>query len=120
MVHGGRNLDVLDFDGLLDTFLGQRDKVEGLLKRFSAKTRSQLADLDAAAAAGDVKSLREIAHSIKGAAWSLSAKALGDAAMVVEKAAADGDTATAAGGLPSLAKAFGEFEAMARNHAEIG
>jgi PAS domain S-box-containing protein len=118
--HDGRKLDVLDFDGLLDTFLGQRDKVAGLLKRFSAKTRSQLADLDAAAAAGDVKSLREIAHSIKGAAWSLSGQALGDAAMVVEKAAAEGDAAASAAGLPGLAAAFGEFEAQARNHAEIG
>ena len=114
------DLLVLDFDGLLDTFLGQRDKVAGLLARFSVKTRSQLADMDAAAASGDVKTLREIAHSIKGAAWSLSAKSLGNAAMVIETAAADGDAATAAGALPALASAFAEFEAQARNHAEIG
>ena len=88
---GGQESAALDFDGLVETFLGQRGKVIELLSRFSTKTRSQLADLEAAAAAGDAKTMREIAHSIKGAAWSLSARSLGDAAMIIEKAAADGD-----------------------------
>ncbi|MBN2873981.1 MAG: response regulator, partial [Spirochaetales bacterium] len=104
---------VLDFDGLVETFLGNRDKVVELLGRFSAKTRSQLADMEAAAAAADAKTLREIAHSIKGAAWSLTAKALGDAAMGIEEAASEGDAMTAAALIPDLAATFAEFESRA-------
>jgi signal transduction histidine kinase/CheY-like chemotaxis protein/HPt (histidine-containing phosphotransfer) domain-containing protein len=105
---------VLDFDTLVETFLGQRDKVIDLLVRFSAKTRSQLADMEAAAQADDAKTLREAAHSIKGASWSLSAKALGDAAMAIEEAASTGDASTAAVLLPTLAERFAQFESRAR------
>jgi CheY-like chemotaxis protein/HPt (histidine-containing phosphotransfer) domain-containing protein len=105
---------VLDFEALVETFLGRRDKVVDLLGRFSAKTRSQLADMEAAAAAGDAKTLRETAHSIKGAAWSLSAKALGDAAMAIESAASSGDAPGASARLPELADRFAEFESRAK------
>jgi len=105
---------VLDFDALVETFLGRRDKVVELLVRFSAKTRSQLADMEAAGDAGDAKTLREAAHSIKGAAWSLSAKALGDAAMGIEAAAGAGDAAGAAALLPELSARFAEFESRAK------
>lgn len=114
----GQDAGTLDFDGLVETFLGQRGKVIELLARFSAKTRSQLADLEAAAAAGDAKTLREIAHSIKGAAWSLSARALGDVAMAIEKAAADGDAQAAAASLGELGERFAEFESIAKYYRE--
>jgi len=109
---------VLDFETLLDTFLGRRDKVVELLGRFSAKTRSQLADMEAAATAGDSRTLREVAHSIKGAAWTLSAKSLGDAAMGIEASAATGDAAAAAAQLPGLASRFAEFESRAQYYIE--
>ncbi|HRW25075.1 MAG TPA: response regulator [Spirochaetia bacterium] len=115
---GGQESAALDFDGLVETFLGQRGKVIELLSRFSTKTRSQLADLEAAAAAGDAKTMREIAHSIKGAAWSLSARALGDAAMIIEKAAADGDAQAAAASLRELGERFAEFESIAKFYSE--
>lgn len=109
---------VLDFETLVETFLGSRDKVIDLLGRFSSKTRSQLADMQAAAAATDARTLREIAHSIKGAAWSLRAKALGDAAMGVETAAGSGDVTTAASLLPELSSRFAEFESRARYYID--
>jgi len=109
---------VLDFDALVETFLGSREKVIDLLGRFATKTRSQLADLQAAAAAADAKTLRETAHSIKGAAWSLCAKALGDAAMGVETAASAGDVTTAASLLPPLIERFAEFESRARYYID--
>ncbi|HUW71115.1 MAG TPA: response regulator [bacterium] len=109
---------VLDFEALVETFLGNRDKVVDLLGRFATKTRSQLADLQAAAAAADAKTLLETAHSIKGAAWSLCAKALGDAAMGVETAAGSGDVATATSLLPPLVDRFAEFESRARYYID--
>jgi signal transduction histidine kinase/DNA-binding response OmpR family regulator len=108
----------LDFDSLLDTFLGRKEKVLELLGRFSARTRSQLADMDAAAVAGDAKTLREIAHSIKGAAWSLSAKSLGDAAMDIEAVASEGDARGASALLPSLLERFAEFESRAKYYTQ--
>ncbi len=111
---GEADNSVLDFDTLVETFLGQREKVIDLLVRFSAKTRSQLADMEAAAQADDAKTLREAAHSIKGASWSLSAKALGDAAMAIEEAASTGDASTAAILLPTLAERLAQFESRAR------
>ncbi len=109
---------VLDFEALVETFLGSREKVIDLLGRFAVKTRSQLADLQAAAAAADAKTLREIAHSIKGAAWSLCAKALGNAAMGVEAAASTGDVTTATSLLPQLIERFAEFESRARYYID--
>jgi len=109
---------VLDFNSLLDTFLGKREKVLELLGRFSVRTRSQLADMEAAAVAGDAKTLREIAHSIKGAAWSLSAKALGDAAMEIEAVASERDARGASALLPSLLERFDEFESRAKYHTQ--
>jgi len=100
----------VDFSALLDSFLGQRDRVNGLLSRFIEKTKSQLANMDAAVQAKDAKTVRELAHSIKGAAWTLAAKALGDCAMKIEAAAAAGDSAAAGLLLPDLESIFGSFE----------
>lgn len=116
--HAALERVVLDFEALVETFLGSREKVIDLLGRFAVKTRSQLADLQAAAAAADAKTLREIAHSIKGAAWSLCAKALGNAAMGVEAAASTGDVTTATSLLPQLIERFAEFESRARYYID--
>lgn len=103
----------LDFDALVDTFLGQRATVIDLLGRFIAKTRTQLAEIEASIAAQDAKSVREAAHSIKGAAWNLSAKPLGDAAKELEAAGRDGDLEAALRLLAPLGARMAEFETAA-------
>lgn len=108
----------LDFNALVETFLGRRDKVVELLERFRDKTSLQLAELKAALAAADARTLREVAHSIKGASWSLTAKALGDLAMNVESATVSGDLAAVEALLPQLAARFAEFEAEAGRYTE--
>jgi HPt (histidine-containing phosphotransfer) domain-containing protein len=75
--------------------------------------------MEAAAQADDAKTLRETAHSIKGASWSLSAKALGDAAMAIEEAASSSDASTAAVLLPALAERFAQFESRAKYYTEV-
>jgi PAS domain S-box-containing protein len=105
---------VFDFEGLVDTFLGQKEKVLDLLGRFITKTRGQLSDMEAALAANDATTLREISHSIKGAAWNLSARPLGDAARILEDAARDGQLAVFGEALPELAGRFSDFEACVR------
>jgi YesN/AraC family two-component response regulator len=109
---------VFDFEGLVDTFLGQREKVMDLLGRFLVKTKGQLSDMEAALTAKDNKSLREISHSIKGAAWNLSARPLGDSAKTLEDAARDGHLELFETGLPELAGRFSEFEACVRYYQD--
>ncbi|HOX17511.1 MAG TPA: response regulator [Spirochaetales bacterium] len=98
-----------DAASLVETFLGKADTVANLLRRFLEKTPAQLDALDAAATSGELKELREIAHSIKGAAWNLTGKRLGDAAAAVEKPAKEGDLGGAAGALGALREAWKEF-----------
>jgi signal transduction histidine kinase/CheY-like chemotaxis protein/HPt (histidine-containing phosphotransfer) domain-containing protein len=121
LTHAGsppHDASVFDFDGLVDTFLGQREKVLDLLGRFLVKTRGQLSDMEAALAAQDAKTLREISHSIKGAAWNLSARPLGEAAKTLEDAARDGHLEIFRDGLPALAGRFSDFEACVRYYQD--
>ncbi len=101
---------VLDFDAAVETFLGNRDTVLGLLDRFIRKAEGQLEELAAAEAAGDWKKARETAHSIKGAAWNLSARRLGDAAGTVEDAGRDARGDQVRDGLSALRDALGELK----------
>jgi PAS domain S-box-containing protein len=86
-----KGASAFDWDSVLDTFLGQKETVVSLLSRFSAKATGQLVQLREALAAKDFVLFRETAHSIKGAAWNLSARRLGDAAYEAETAGKNGD-----------------------------
>jgi PAS domain S-box-containing protein len=112
----GPGLDAFDWEGVLDTFLGQRDTVVGLLGRFIDKAREQAKALGEASAAGDLGRFRDIAHSLKGASWNLSAKRLGDAALAAEDAGRAGDQAAAAAALELVRKAYAEFAAAVEVH----
>jgi len=101
---------VFDWDGVLDTFLGQKETVVRLLERFSAKARCQLGELDAALATDNLDGFREVAHSIKGAAWNLSARNLGDAALAAETAGRNKDGAAARASREALGKALDAFD----------
>ena len=101
---------VLDFDEAVETFLGNRDTVLGLLDRFILKTEGQLEELTAAEADGDWLKARETAHSIKGAAWNLSARRLGDAARTIEDAGRDGRGDDVRNALPALRAALEELK----------
>ena len=102
---------VLDFDEAVETFLGNRATVLDLLDRFIRKAESQLQELARAASGGDWPQAREIAHSIKGAAWNLSARRLGDAAKIVEDAGRDGRGEDVKAGLPALREALSDLKA---------
>lgn len=110
---------VFDFASLVDIFLGKRDTVLSLLSRFTAKLKDQLAALDSALASSDAKGIREIAHSIKGAAWNMTAKALGDAAKTLEEKGRDGDLAGAADALPALRTRAAEFDSCAQYFEDL-
>ncbi len=101
---------VFDLPGLIETFLGQRETVISLVKRFIAKTKGQLPELNNAALNGNTKLMREIAHSIKGASWNMTAKQLGDMAFEIESASKQEDLQGARSLLPKLATCVRDFE----------
>ena len=107
---------VFDWEGVLDTFLGQKETVVRLLERFSAKARCQLGELDAALAMDDLDGFREVAHSIKGAAWNLSSRNLGDAALAAETAGRNRDGAAARAAREALGKALDAFDRAIAPH----
>jgi signal transduction histidine kinase/CheY-like chemotaxis protein len=110
--------EVFDWEGVLDTFLGQEATVVGLLGRFIEKAGSQLDELSQALDSRDMTRFREIAHSLKGASWNLSARRLGDAALTGETAGREGDAEAAAWALGEIRASFEEFAAAAAPYAK--
>jgi CheY-like chemotaxis protein len=79
----------IDVEGAVETFMGERDVVVDLLKSFLPKVRDELVNMKEAFEAEEYDTIRELAHSIKGGAWNLQAKKLGDAAAGLEMAGKD-------------------------------
>jgi PAS domain S-box-containing protein len=100
---------VFDWEGVLDTFLGKKETVVSLLGRFSAKAKEQVGELERALEAGDFNQFREVAHSMKGASWNLSARCLGDAALAAEMAGKSQDGKAAAEAYVAVTKAVEDF-----------
>ena len=88
-----------------------KDTVTGLLARFTDKAMAQLVELTQALAAKDATRFKEVSHSLKGAAWNLSARRLGDAALLGENAGRENDMAAAAKALAEIRAAFADFSA---------
>jgi PAS domain S-box-containing protein len=109
---------VFDWEGVLDTFLGQKDTVAGLLSRFIDKAGSQMTELSEALAARDSGRFREVSHSLKGASWNLSARRLGDSALLGETAGREGDLKAAAEALAAIRAAYADFVAAAEPYAK--
>lgn len=114
IARGKLDSSVFDWAGVLDTFLGQTETVISLLRRFVSKAGAQLEELQAALGSGDAKRFMEISHSLKGAAWNLSARRLGDSALAGETAGRESDMEAAALSLLGMKAAYADFaEAVA-------
>ncbi|HOX49052.1 MAG TPA: response regulator, partial [Spirochaetales bacterium] len=100
---------VFDWEGVIDTFLGQKETVVNLLRKFADMASRQVEELGAALEAKDFPRFREVAHSLKGASWNLSARALGDAALAAEDAGKRGDAEAAKAARAALGPALGAF-----------
>ncbi|MEI6388531.1 MAG: response regulator, partial [Spirochaetota bacterium] len=112
--------DILDWASVIDTFLGQKSTVLSLIERFRDKARGQLVELESLLVASDFARFREAAHSIKGAAWNLSAKRLGDAARDAENAGRNGEESAAHSSLAQLKTCFAEFDETVTKILESG
>lgn len=70
--------------------------LDPVLSSFGVQTRQVLADMEQAITAGDVDTVRKLAHTLKGSAGAVGAKALGTQVARVEKLAAANNLAGAA------------------------
>ncbi|TAJ38663.1 MAG: response regulator [Reyranella sp.] len=85
-----------------------------LLRKFSATAIESRRDIEAAMTAGDLPALAAAAHRLKGSALAVGARALGDAAGMLERTAKAGDRAACQDSLGPLAVE------VQRAQAEIG
>ena len=86
----------------------------GILSKFGVSASESRRDIETAMAAGDLAGLAAAAHRLKGSALAVGARALGDAATMLERAAKAGDRASCQDGLGPLAVE------IQRAQAEIG
>jgi signal transduction histidine kinase/DNA-binding response OmpR family regulator len=106
---GGAMLAVFDRQSALDRVDGDESILSEVVGLFMADVPNQLEALRQAVAAGDAKSLREIAHTLKGSAGCLGGLAAADAARRLEEAAKTGDLTAAAQHLFDLEREIRSF-----------
>jgi signal transduction histidine kinase/CheY-like chemotaxis protein len=87
---------------------------QDLLRKFGLSASESGRDIETAMAAGDLPALAAAAHRLKGSALAVGARALSDAATILERAAKAGDRAACQDGLGPLAVE------VQRARAEIG
>jgi signal transduction histidine kinase/DNA-binding response OmpR family regulator len=110
----GDNAPAID-RAVLDPWLQDDEAARrDLLAKFSRSASDSRHDIEMAMAAGDLAALAAAAHRLKGSALAVGARALGDAAQTLERAAKAGDRATCQDGLGPLAVE------VQRAQAEIG
>jgi hypothetical protein len=97
---------VFDEAAMLERLMGDRALAGKIVAGFLKDAPVQLRLLRAGLEAGDAEETRRRAHGLKGAAATVSAPALRDAALKVEQAARAGDLAGAGHVLPSLDEKF--------------
>jgi two-component system, sensor histidine kinase and response regulator len=76
---------------LLDRLGGDEEVFVEVIKIFLEDVPKQLAGIDEALSAGDAKTLRRLAHTLKGSSGTAGAEALQEASLRLEQAAAAGD-----------------------------
>ncbi|MCL1818317.1 MAG: response regulator [Spirochaetaceae bacterium] len=94
--------DVFDFEAATEAFMNQKDVVIKVMRRYMQKTGTAFVSMKKSLSGGDWNALRVEAHGIKGGGWNLSAKALGDAAAGLEKAAKERNAGAAKKALKEL------------------
>jgi CheY-like chemotaxis protein/HPt (histidine-containing phosphotransfer) domain-containing protein len=105
---------------VMDTFLDNEEMASSLLEHFLERTKVQLEDFPALLAAEDWETARREAHTIKGAALTLSGGELGKAAARLEGASKNRDRPETEAAFEDLKEAFARFGAEAARFLETG
>lgn len=101
--------EIIDYQEALETFLGQEETLQRVLKSYAAKVEEQLPVMQRALESRDWETLRGEAHAVKGGGWNLQAKGVGSAAALLEEGAKNQELEQAVYGLERLESAFARF-----------
>ena len=98
--------------------MGREDVVRNVISSFLEKVEDQLSQIPAALDSGDLERVRQEAHSIKGGAWNLEARPLGDAARELEDTSKAGDRDAVRTASQKLQEEYEKFKAVAASFIE--
>ena len=94
--------------------MGERQVVMNLLESFVPRVKRDIQQMEEALERKDFETLRQTAHSIKGGAWNLEVKELGNRAEALEQAGREQSETDARSALKEVDQAF----RMLENHLE--
>ena len=117
-----RNQDsasIFDFHAAVETFMGEQDVVKNLLDSFVPRVMGDIQQMEEALKRKDFDTLRQTAHSIKGGAWNLEAKDLGNQAADLEKAGREQSETDARSALEGVARAFRTLESYLKQEGYL-
>ncbi len=109
---------IFNFSKAVDTFMGQEDVVRSVISSFLEKVEDQLSQIPAALDSGDLERVGQEAHSIKGGAWNLEARPLGDAAHMLEDTSKAGDRDAVRTAFQKLQEEYKKLKAVAASFIE--
>ena len=101
---------VFDAGDLLRRLMGDRQLADTVLEGFLEDAPSQLEKLQTRLREADASGIRAQAHALKGAAATVAAEGLREAALALERAASDGDLDGCADILPRANREFERFQ----------
>ena len=102
--------EVFDSAAMFDTFMNNEEIAISLLSRFIERTQGQLEKLSSLKKITDWDKCRQIAHMIRGAAFTMGGSELGKIASRLELAYKNTDTEEIEAAFPFLEKAFERFK----------
>ncbi len=102
--------EVFNYPAAVETFLGKADVVMRVVQAFREKVLDQLHEMQVALDNENWDTLTVISHGIKGGAWNLEAKRLGDAAARLEQASKNKERQRAMESLRDIEREFRAFE----------
>lgn len=100
---------IFNFQEAVANFMGKEDVVKKVLRSFIEKVENQIPNMEDSLKKNDMEKLRGEAHSIKGGAWNLEVKKLGDCAKELEDSAREERADDSKRNLKELSKAYREF-----------
>jgi PAS domain S-box-containing protein len=111
--------DIFDFAEAVNSFMNQKDVVIRVVRQYLQKVESQFVSMKKSLDDGVWDSLRIESHGIKGGGWNLHAKALGDAAALLEKAAKERNGKAAEQALKEIKKEHARLAAYVASLPEF-
>lgn len=103
-------MDIINYNKLVEMFLGNTEKVELLVSALKKRIPEWLAEAQEALVSKDTNNIRKVCHRIRGAAGTITAEELEDAAIQWGDIAKENRTDEINSGYDNLVKAIKKLE----------